>query len=148
MKRKVDDALRELICGILMSGFVVEIIDLIVTSVYVQFSGLRLLFATGLWIGVAVAVALAVHMHRSIDRALDMPPQEAEEYMRRAYLVRTVVILLAAAGVHYLRIGYVMAYFVGVLCLNSGAFLQRVLHLIQQKINSRKRGGNVSGKDL
>ena len=67
-------------------------------------------------------------MYHSIDRALDMQPKDAEGYMRRAYLLRTVIILLAAAAVHYLKLGYVMAYFVGVLCLKFGAFLQPLTH--------------------
>lgn len=128
MKKKINETLLELICGILVSGIVIEIIDLIVTGVYPQFSGLRFLFATGLWIGIAVAIGLAAHMYRSIDRALDMQPKDAEGYMRRAYLLRTVIILLAAAAVHYLKLGYVMAYFVGVLCLKFGAFLQPLMH--------------------
>ena len=128
MKKKINETLLELICGILASGVGIEIIDLIVTGVYVQFSGLRFFFATGLWIGILVAIGLASHMYRSIDRALDMQPKDAEGYMRRAYLLRTVIILLAAAAVHYLKLGYVMAYFVGVLCLKFGAFLQPLVH--------------------
>ena len=133
MKRKINDTLLELICGILAAGAVIEIIDLIVTGVYPQFSGLRFLFATGFWIGIAVAIVLAAHMYRSIDRALDMQPKDAEGYMRRAYLLRTVIILLAAAAVHYLKLGYVMAYFVGVLCLKFGAFLQPLVHKLLGK---------------
>ena len=133
MKRKINDTLLELICGIVASGAVIEIVDLVVTGLYAQFSGLRFLFATGLWIGIAVAVALATHMYHSIDRALDMQPKDAEGYMRRAYLLRTVIILLAAAAVHYLKLGYVMAYFVGVLCLKFGAFLQPLVHKFLEK---------------
>ncbi len=128
MKKKINETLLELICGILASGAGIEVIDLIVTGVYVQFSGLRFRFAMGLWIGILVAIGLASHMYRSIDRALDMQPKDAEGYMRRAYLLRTVIILLAAAAVHYLKLGYVMAYFVGVLCLKFGAFLQPLMH--------------------
>ena len=128
MKRKIKDTLLEQICGILATGVVIEIIDLIVTGVYAQFSGLRLLFATGLWIGIAVAAALAAHMYHSINKALDMQPKDAERYMRKVYFLRTVVILLAAAAVHYLKLGYVMAYFVGVLCLKFGMLLQPLLH--------------------
>ena len=128
MNKKINETLSELICGILVSAFIIQILDLFVTGIYPQFSGLRLLFATGFWIGIIVAAALAVHMYRSIDRALDMQPGDAESYMRKAYLLRTVVILLAAAGVHFLKVGYVMAYFVGVLCLKFGAFLQPLIH--------------------
>ena len=128
MNRKINETLAELICGILISGIIIQAADLLVTGVYAQFSGLRLLFATGFWLGVAVAVLLAVLMYRSIDRALNMHPKDAESYMRRAYLLRTIVILAAAGGMRYLRLGYVMAYFLGVLCLKFGAFLQPLVH--------------------
>ncbi len=133
MKKKINETLAELLCGILASGVVIQLADLAVTEIYRQFRGMRLLFAGGFWIGIAVAALLAVHMHCSIDHALDMSPKDAESYMRRAYLIRAAVILLVAAGVKYLHLGYVMAYFVGVLCLKFGAFLQRLLHLSQKK---------------
>ena len=134
MKRKINDTLLELICGILASGVLIEVIDLIVTGIYPQFAGLRVRFATGFWSGIVVAIALAAHMYRSIDRALDMQPKDAEGYMRRAYLLRTMIILLAAAAVHYLKFGYVMAYFVGVLCLKFGAFLQPLVHKLRERL--------------
>lgn len=144
MNKKFKRTSAELICGILISGALIQIVDLLVAAAYPQFAGMRLLFASGLWIGVAVAIILEVHMYRSIARALDMRPEDADGFMRRVYLSRTAVILLAAAAVKYFGLGYVMAYFVGVLCLNSGAFLQRVLHLMQERTG--KTGGEASGK--
>lgn len=134
MSKKINETLLELILGILTAGGVIQIGDLLVTAVSGQFRGMRALFASGLWAGILIAVILAAHMYRSIDRALDMQPAAAESYMRRAYLVRTVIILLAAAGVRFFRIGYVMAYFVGVLCLKFGAFLQPLVHKFREKL--------------
>lgn len=132
MKKRVNETLAELLCGILVSGVVVQLADLAAAWIYPQFRELRLLFSIGLWIGVLVAMFLAVHMYRSIDKALDMRPEDAESFMRRVYLFRTAVILLAAAAVKCFNLGYVMAYFVGVLCLNSGAFVQRMLQKLRK----------------
>lgn len=72
-------------------------------------------------------------MYRSIERALDMISSDAEGYMRKTYLIRTAAILVLAGVVTYLKLGYVMAFFIGVLCLKFGAFLQPLIHSIREK---------------
>lgn len=119
--------------GIVTAGIAIQIIQILICMVDLQFAGTKGSFALGLWIGVAAALGLAGHMHYSIDRALDMISNDAEGYMRKAYLIRTVVILVAAGLVTYLKLGYVMAYFLGVLCLKFGAFLQPLMHKIREK---------------
>lgn len=123
MKRQINNTLLELIIGIVLSAAVIEGISILVTG----FSGD---FTAGLWIGAATAIGLAAHMYRSIDRALDMQPDDADKYMRRAYLIRTAAILLVAGAVTFLKLGYVMAMFVGVFCLKFGAFLQPLTHRV------------------
>ena len=78
MNKKFKRTSAELICGILISGALIQIVDLLVAAAYPQFASMRLLFASGLWIGVAVAIILEVHMYRSIARALDMRPEDAD----------------------------------------------------------------------
>lgn len=125
MKRQINNTLLELIIGIVLSAAVVEVLSILITG----FSGT---FTVGLWIGAATAVGLSAHMYRSIDHALDMQPDDADKYMRRAYLIRTAVILIVAGAVTFFHLGSVIATFVGVFCLKFGAFLQpltrRVLH--------------------
>lgn len=133
MNRKINETLSELLAGILVSGLVIQVIQLFICASYSQFAAARGPFAVGLWIGVLTAMGLAVHMYRSIDRALDMISNDAEGYMRRAYLIRTVAILGVAGITTAFKIGYVMAVFLGVLCLKFGAFLQPLMHKIWKK---------------
>ena len=133
MSRKINETLLELILGILTAGILIQLVEVVVTSAYPQLSGTRGTFALGMWIGVATAVGLSVHMYRSIDKALDMYSEDAEKYMKKAYLFRTAGIFVAAAIVTYFKLGYVMAYFLGVLCLKFGAFLQPLMHNIRKK---------------
>lgn len=128
MNKKIDRTLSELVIGILIMGIIVQIADILISSGNAAFRHAIPHFALGFWIGIAVAVGLSIHMYRSIDRALDMYTEDAEKYMRKAYLFRTAVILLAAGVVTYFETGYVMAYFLGVLCLKFGAFLQPLIH--------------------
>lgn len=121
MKRKINETLLELIIGIVLSGAAIGTAAALIAG----YSGK---FTAGLAMGVLVAVGLSIHMYRSIDYALDLQPEDAEKYMRRAYLIRTAAILAAAGAVTYFKIGYAMATFVGIFCLKFGAFLQPVLH--------------------
>lgn len=130
---KINETLSELIAGILVSGAVIQAIDLVVAAVHPQFANARLPFSIGLWIGIVTAIGLSAHMYRSIDLALDMPPGDAEKYMRKAYLLRTIAILAVAGIVTYFEFGYVMAAFLGMLCLKFGAFLQPLIHKLWKK---------------
>lgn len=133
MNRKINETLSELLIGIFSASLIIQIFQLVICATNTQFSASKVPFATGLWIGTATALGLAVHMYRSIDRALDMINNDAEGYMRKAYLIRTAAILVVAGAVTYLKLGYVMAFFIGVLCLKFGAFLQPLIHTIREK---------------
>lgn len=132
-KKKINETLLELIIGILVSGVIIQLIELLIAALRPEIAGSRLSFALGLWIGVITAVGLAAHMYRSIDRALDMGSSDAEKYMRKAYIFRTLIILIAASVVHFLKLGYVMAAFLGMLTLKFGAFLQPLMHKLLKK---------------
>lgn len=133
MKRRINDTLLELIMGIVTAGLVIQVIQMIVSGVYDQMVGSVGTFAAGFWPGIAVGIGLAVHMYRSIDIALDMEQKDAERYMRKAYLLRMVFIFWAAGIVCYFKFGYIMAFFLGVLCLKFGAFLQPLMHTIRKR---------------
>lgn len=139
MNKKVDETLSELILGILIMGILIQTADILISVANRIFYHAIPRFALGFWIGIAVAVGLSVHMYRSIDRALDMYAEDAEKYMRKAYLLRTAAILLAAGAVTYFDIGYVMAYFLGVLCLKFGAFLQPLIRMIRKKFRKKDK---------
>lgn len=138
MKRKVNDTLAELLTGILVFGIIVQIIELIVAAVCPDFAGSVPSFVIGLWIGIAAAFGLAVHMYHSIDKALGMKPGKAESYMRITYLVRTLAMLAVAAFVYFLNFGYVMATFLGMLSLKFGALLQPLMHKLFIKLKNKK----------
>lgn len=133
MRKKINETLAELLAGILAAGILIQLVELVVAAVQPALAGSVPAFVTGFWLGIAGAMGLAAHMYRSIDRALDMQPGDAEKYMRRAYLLRTVAILLVVGIVYFLHLGYVMATFLGVLCLKFGAFLQPLMHKLWEK---------------
>ena len=98
MKKQINETLLELIVGILLSGAVIEAGCIVIT-------GYSRAFTSGLCIGLVLAIGLAAHMYRSIDHALDMQPDDAEKYMRKAYMIRAAAILIVAGIVTYFKLG-------------------------------------------
>ena len=137
MNKKINETLSELIIGILVMGVIIQAADILICRMNPSFQGMIPEFMLGFWIGIGAAVGLSVHMYRSIDRALDMYGEDAEKYIRKAYLLRTVVILVMAGIVVYFKIGYVMAFFLGVFCLKFGAFLQPMVHRFRSRFRKR-----------
>lgn len=133
MKGKINETLHELWVGIVSAGVVIQLIQLLICFVNPAFTSAKLPFALGLWVGVITALGLAAHMYYSINKALDMISNDAESYMRRAYLIRTAAILVVAGIVTFLKAGHVMAVFLGVLCLKFGAFMQPLVHRAFEK---------------
>lgn len=131
MSSKVKEKLSEILAGIILSGVIIQIIFFIVEYFYHQFRSSRISFAAGLWIGVATSFLLAIHMYRSIDRALEMEQDIAERYMRRVYIIRTAAIAVMAGIIWYTGVGSVMASFLGIFCLAGGNYLQPVVHKIK-----------------
>ena len=124
--KKINQTLIELIIGILISGFLIWLVSLLIT-------GLDAGFGLSYLAGVITAVILSIHMYRSIDRALDMDPQDAQKYMRKAYMIRTLFIIVVAGIVCRFHADDIIAVFLGILCLKFGAFLQPVVHRVLEK---------------
>ena len=78
MSRKINETLLELIAGIFIAGIVIQLIKTAVAVLNPALAGARLTFSLGLWIGVATAIGLSIHMYRSIDYALDLQADDAE----------------------------------------------------------------------
>ncbi|MCD8337864.1 MAG: ATP synthase subunit I [Lachnospiraceae bacterium] len=139
MNAKINEKLSEILAGILLSGGIMQILFFAAAYFYRPFWGSRVPFSAGLWIGVAVSVALAVHMYRSIGRALEMEQDAAERYMRRVYLIRMAVIFAMAAVIWYTKAASVVAAFLGVFCTVFGTHLQPFIHFVSLRINRGRR---------
>ena len=112
--------LKELVLGTILWA-------VIICLVTVWFSESRLIFVVSMAAGAASAVAMAVHMHRSIEYAMEMPGDSAGKYLRKQSVLRmggAVVLILLA---YYLK-GNIVAIFLGLLALKPGAYTQPLLH--------------------
>lgn len=127
MKEKLEAfpyVLKEVLLGILVCGGIMQ-------AALMWFVPDKLLFTTGLWMGVTGAALMAGHMYQTLDEALYMA--DAERYIRRGAAKRYSMIVLGCVGIVYLGIGSLAAFFMGLLSLKFSAYLQPLIHKILTK---------------
>lgn len=80
-------------------------------------------YTLGLLFGVAVAIFLIVHMAKTLDRALDLPQEQAVKYTRRQSFLRLAVMLAAMVIALLVEQFNFIAVILGMLGLKMGAFI-------------------------
>ncbi len=134
MRKKLTELhpmLAELLLGILFFGVLLELL-------LIWFSSNKLLFTSGLWIGVFLSVLGVVHMYHTLDVALDLVEEDAQKHLRKGHALRFVIVIAVFLAVYYWKLGNVLAFFLGILTLKFSAYVQPVTHRILTK---KKKGG-------
>lgn len=80
-------------------------------------------YTLGLLFGVAVAIFLIVHMAKTLDKALDLPQEQAVKYTRRQSFLRLAVMLAAMVIALLVEQFNFIAVILGMLGLKMGAFI-------------------------
>lgn len=131
-RMKINRTLAEMLAGIFFLGIVCQIIGAFVVSD-------QLLYAKSLWFGILLAGAGAVHMYRSLDRALDLG-KDASKIIFRAYLIRYVLIFAILLIIMTTGVLQPLVVFMAYMSLKAAAFLQPVTHKLWCKLESLKKG--------
>ncbi|MBQ8822569.1 MAG: hypothetical protein IJZ82_08000 [Lachnospiraceae bacterium] len=118
--KALNRALLELIMGILFLGVVIQIVGLFVTAEPWKFS-------VAMWLGVAAAVASAVHMYISLDKALSLGAG-AYSAATRSSMIRYFGWALLLALLMLTKIFNPIHAFIGLLTLKVAAYLQPFTH--------------------
>ena len=122
MLRRINQALPELLAGIVLYGLLLQI-----TGIW--FVSDRIRYSTGLWAGIFLAAGMAVNMAIVI---FDTVEELAEgRYSKRASLyaaLRYLAVVLAFGIVGYFELGNVVVMFAGVMGLKVSAYLQPITH--------------------
>lgn len=122
MLRRINQALPELVLGILIYGAAAQLAGM-------WFAQDKVLYTTGLWIGAAVAVGMAVNMAVVILDTVDAMAEGRSARRASLYSVlRYLLVVLAFVVVWRFRLGNVIAMFAGVMGLKASAYLQPVTH--------------------
>jgi len=127
--KKISETLKELLIGIFFYGIIVEVIG-------ICFIKDKMYFTIGLWFGVFLALAAAVHMWWGLDKAMDMG-NGASKYALSQNMIRYGVIVVAFGALCVLDVGNPIAAFVGIMGLKAGAYLQPFTHKIMIKFQRR-----------
>ena len=127
--KKISETLKELLIGILFYGIIVEVVG-------ICFIKDKIYFSIGLWFGILLALAAAIHMWWGIDKALDLG-DGAGKYALAQNMIRYGVIVVAFGILCVVDFGNPIAAFVGIMGLKVGAYLQPFTHKILLKLKRR-----------
>ena len=99
----------------------------------------KLFYTSGLWIGVGISVFMALHMNMSVENALEIPEDGASGYMRKMYVIRTVLVIALFFAAYFLKLGNIIAVFLGMFTLKFGAYVSVPLQKWLQKRKGRPK---------
>ena len=122
MLRRINPALPGLLAGIVLYGVVI------------QFTGMWFVddkqqYTIGLWIGILLAMGMAVNMAVVILDAVDVMASTGTAVRTGFWSVlRYVVVIGAFVGAWYFEVGNLLVMFLGVMGLKVSAYLQPLLH--------------------
>lgn len=131
MGKTDNTVLKDMITIMILYGIVAQIICLFIP-------GDHLRMASGLWIGVAAGIGMAVHMKNSLDEALLMGEKGAQKYMQKSYAVRYISVVVIFIAVSYFKLANVVTLLVGVMGLKASAYLQPVMHKVFEEVKKSK----------
>lgn len=126
MKRKIDPTLFELCLGILAYGIVFEIVLLCFSREFT--------YSVGLLIGVALALAGAVHMWWSLNRGLDLPEKEAVKSLSIQNIIRYLILAAVLAVLIVTKIANPIFTFAGYMGMKVSAYLNPLIHKLIKSV--------------
>ena len=127
--KNISETLKELLTGIMFYGIIVEILGLC-------FSKQKGYFSIGLWIGIFLAMAAAIHMWWGLEKGMELG-DGATKYLLSQNMIRYGVIVIAFGILCIIDIGNPLAAFAGIMGLKAGAYLQPFTHKISTKFKRR-----------
>lgn len=132
---KKNDTLLELLIGIFFVGVVSQIVCLV-------FFEQRLYNAIGLWAGIFIASGMVIHMQRTIEDGLDLMGDVGVKHMKKGYMTRTFIAIIAMAVLIYYNWGNPITLLVGVTTLKLAVYMQPLVHKVRER---RREGGETRG---
>lgn len=123
--------LKELLTGILLYGILVQLIP-------VWFLADKAAYSRALWLGIIMAVLMALHMYRTLERALDNGAGAQKSVVTNSML-RYLAVIVVLVAVQYTGIGSPVVTFIGIMGLKAGAYMQPFVHKAVKFIRNTKQ---------
>lgn len=132
MLKRINPVLPELLAGIALYGIVLQL-----TGIW--FVSDKLQYTLGLWIGILLAMGMAVNMAVVILDSVDMMAARGRAVRTGFWSVlRYVVVVVVFAAAWYFELANPLIMFLGLMGLNVSAYLQPAF----RNIISRMRRGD------
>lgn len=142
MLKRLNDALPELVVGIVLYGIAVELVG-------VWFVSDKLRYSIGLLIGIALAAGMAVNMAVVLRDAVDLYGGEhAQAKIIAKSVLRYVIVVIVFFVMMKFEIGNLFTAFIGVLGLKISAYLQPFTHKLVLKLQGSGETSSDSGENL
>lgn len=125
-KKKIDATLFDLCLGIFLYGIVCQAVLLIFSR--------RPDYSIGLWIGVVLGIAGAIHMWWALNRGLDMAEKDAVKAVGTQSLVRYFAILLVMTLAAFSGFVNPIFVFAGYMGMKASAYMQPFTRRISSKV--------------
>lgn len=125
LKRR-NRTLLEMHIGILFCGMVCHAVGALLVKNQIY-------YAKSLWFGILLAAISAVHMHHSLDRALDLGAS-AVKLVLRDYMIRYVLIVVILLIIIKTEIMNPLIVFLGYMSLKVTALIQPITHKLCNKL--------------
>lgn len=135
MLRRLNDALPELVVGIIVYGIAIELAG-------VWFVADKLRYTTGLFVGIALACGMAINMAIVLQDAVDVYGESrAQAKIIAKSILRYAIVVIVFFAMMKWNLGNLITAFIGVLGLKVSAYLQPFTHKAIMKLQGR---GDVS----
>ena len=127
MLKRLNDALPELVLGIIVYGIAVELAG-------VWFVTDKLRYTTGLVIGIALAVGMAIVLRDAVEI---YGGEHAQAKIIAKSILRYVIVVIVFFVMMKFNLGNLFTAFIGVLGLKISAYLQPFTHKFVLKLQGR-----------
>ncbi len=118
--KRLNEALPGLLIGIVIYGVIVQLVGM-------WFVSDKIRYTSGLWIGVACAVGMAIHLAMVIEEAV-RTPEEGTKRLSIKSVARYLAVVMVFTIMMYFHLGNLVSAFIGVLGLKVSAYAQPFMH--------------------
>ena len=102
------------------------------------------MYSTGLWIGIAAAMGMAIHMAVVILDTMDLAIEKQAKVRTTVFsMLRYLVVVLLFVVVSYFHLGNVLTMFIGIMGLKAAAYFQPFMHKLLKKTKERGSDGST-----
>lgn len=126
VRKKINPTLFDLCLGIFIWGVLCQIVIFFVRNIPA--------YSIGLWIGVALGIAGAIHMWLTLDRSLDMVSKGASKTVGAQSLIRYAVLVVVMALLAVSGFANPLFAFLGYMGMKAAAYMQPFTRKISSKV--------------